>query len=242
MFSLMPVCTSLNVRCTTCTCQADSCARSAIESLPSCTKTWRGNSQTSTSQSFLGNGPSPCPNSSWTLGAEAWRSTWSEVETHEANKIFDLFSLAFQSLDQVDLRLQLMCGSYVIWMKNTPCGDLKHHVFLIFNCFRVICFSLIFFSPVCSVRVIGESDIMQEFLSESDEVCIIFTSIIFKWSVVYLLSILEDLFSLFYFTSFPFFYIFTLTVKQMERNVLKFYWLGVCSIIFLRNALDKFAT
>lgn len=25
---------------------------------------------------------------------------------------------------------------------------------------------------MCSVRVIGESDIMQEFLSESDEVCI----------------------------------------------------------------------
>lgn len=30
----------------------------------------------------------------------------------------------------------------------------------------VICVSL----AVCSVRVIGESDIMQEFLSESDEV------------------------------------------------------------------------
>lgn len=29
-------------------------------------------------------------------------------------------------------------------------------------------------SPVCSVRVIGESDIIQEFLSESDEVCISF--------------------------------------------------------------------
>lgn len=27
-----------------------------------------------------------------------------------------------------------------------------------------------FLSAVCSVRVIGESDIMQEFLSESDEV------------------------------------------------------------------------
>lgn len=32
-----------------------------------------------------------------------------------------------------------------------------------------LCLSLLI-SPVCSVRVIGESDIMQEFLSESDEV------------------------------------------------------------------------
>lgn len=29
-------------------------------------------------------------------------------------------------------------------------------------------------APVCSVRVIGESDIIQEFLSESDEVCVAF--------------------------------------------------------------------
>lgn len=35
--------------------------------------------------------------------------------------------------------------------------------------FFFFCCSL-FISPVCSVRVIGESDIMQEFLSESDEV------------------------------------------------------------------------
>lgn len=36
------------------------------------------------------------------------------------------------------------------------------------------CFSSLFISLVCSVRVIGESDIIQEFLSESDEVCISF--------------------------------------------------------------------
>lgn len=32
-------------------------------------------------------------------------------------------------------------------------------------------FFFLYLSLVCSVRVIGESDIMQEFLSESDEVC-----------------------------------------------------------------------
>lgn len=39
-------------------------------------------------------------------------------------------------------------------------------------------FSLSCFSLVCSVRVIGESDIMQEFLSESDEVCVSFIVLI----------------------------------------------------------------
>ena len=34
-----------------------------------------------------------------------------------------------------------------------------------------------FVCVVCSVRVIGESDIMQEFLSESDEVCITFVHV-----------------------------------------------------------------
>lgn len=34
--------------------------------------------------------------------------------------------------------------------------------------------SLTISAPVCSVRVIGESDVIQEFLSESDEVCVTF--------------------------------------------------------------------
>lgn len=36
--------------------------------------------------------------------------------------------------------------------------------------FKASCQILSLFSIVCSIRVIGESDIMQEFLSESDEV------------------------------------------------------------------------
>lgn len=42
---------------------------------------------------------------------------------------------------------------------------------------RIKCSLILFLSSVCSVRVIGESDVMQEFLSESDEVSQIYISI-----------------------------------------------------------------
>lgn len=66
-------------RCTMSICQVDSCAQNATGNLPSCTRTSRGSFPISTSQSFLGNGPSPCQNSSWMLAVEAWRNILSGV-------------------------------------------------------------------------------------------------------------------------------------------------------------------
>lgn len=67
-------------RCTMCTCRVGSSAQSGTGSLPSSTRTLRGSFPTSTSQSFPGNGPSPCLNSNWMLVVEAWRNILSEVD------------------------------------------------------------------------------------------------------------------------------------------------------------------